>query len=136
MSFTSLNPIQIQQANISQNQPLTLKQGQVLHGTVKKLYPDQIAEVQVGGHKLLAKLETPLKAGDSYFFQVTSISPQAELKVVTGPMNASSTMKQQVQELLDTLKLPKTADLMQVVSHLIKEQVPFRRNNCYKHKIY
>ncbi|KGR80372.1 hypothetical protein [Ureibacillus manganicus] len=127
MSFTSFNPIQIQQANISKTQPITLKQGQVLHGTIKKLYPDQIAEVQVGGHRLLAKLETPLKAGDSHFLQVTSVSPQAELKVVTGPMDASSTMKQQVNELLDSLKIPKTADMQQVVSHFLKEQVPISK---------
>lgn len=124
MSFTSLTPIQIQQSNMAQNKPLTLKQGQVLHGTVKKLYPNQIAEVQVGGHKFLAKLETPLKAGDSHFLQVTSISPQTELKVVTGPMNASDSMKQQIQQLLDSLNLPKTANMMQLAAHFIKEQVP------------
>ncbi|SOC35493.1 hypothetical protein [Ureibacillus acetophenoni] len=127
MSFTSLTPIQIQQSNKTQNQPLTLKQGQVLHGTVKKLYPDQIAEVQVGGHKFLAKLETPLKAGDSHFLQVTSISPQTELKVVTGPMNASDSMKQQIQQLLDSMNLPKTANMMQLAAHFIKEQVPITK---------
>lgn len=127
MSFTSLNPIQIQQPNKTQNQPLTLKQGQVLHGTVKKLYPDQIAEVQVGGHKFLAKLETPLKAGDSHFLQVTSLSPQTELKVVTGPMNASDSMKQQIQQLLDSMNLPKTANMMQLAAHFIKEQVPISK---------
>ncbi len=111
MNYTSFNPIQTQQTNIAQNQPLTLKQGQVLHGTIKKLYPDQIAEIQVGGHKLLAKLETPLKAGDSHFFQVTGISPQAELKVVSGPMNASNSMSQQIQQLLDSMNLPKTAEM-------------------------
>ncbi|MFY3793422.1 hypothetical protein ACOQFO_17260 [Ureibacillus sp. MALMAid1270] len=124
MNFTSLNPVQSQQANLAQNQPLTLKQGQVLHGTIKKLYPDQIAEVQVGGHKFLAKLETPLKAGDSHFFQVKNISPQAELKVVSGPMDGSSTMTQQVQQLLDSMNLPKTSDMQQILAHLIKEQLP------------
>lgn len=127
MSFTSMNPIQSQQTILAQNQPFILKKGQVLHGTIKKLYPDQIAEVQVGGHKLLAKLETPLKAGDSHFFQVKNISPQAELKVVSGPMSSSSTMGQQIDQLLDSMNLPKTADMQQMLSHLIKEQVPVSR---------
>ncbi|CAM5294749.1 hypothetical protein LSPH24S_06963 [Lysinibacillus sphaericus] len=70
------------------NQPLALKQGQVFHGTIKQLYPDQTAEVQVGNQKLIAKLEVPLKAGDAHFFQVTGTSPQTELKVVTGPDGA------------------------------------------------
>ncbi len=38
------------------NQPLALQQGQVFHGTIKQLYPDQMAEVQVGNQKLFAKL--------------------------------------------------------------------------------
>lgn len=127
MSFTSFNPIQSQQTINVQNQPLTLKQGLVLNGTIKKLYPDQVAEIQVGGHKLLAKLETPLKAGDSHFFQVKSISPQTELKVVSGAMDASTSMKQQIHQLLDTMNLPKTNEMMQLVSHLLKEQVPISK---------
>ena len=47
-----------------------MKEGQVVHGTIKKLYPNQTAEVQIGNQKVIAKLETPLKAGDSHFFQV------------------------------------------------------------------
>lgn len=127
MNFTSFNPIQIQQSNITHNQPLALKQGQVLHGTIKKLYPDQLAEIQVGNQKLFAKLETPLKAGDSHFYQVTNISPQVQLKVVTGPMNGSSTISGQIYQLLDSMKLPKSTDVMQIVSHFIKEQIPISK---------
>lgn len=127
MNFTSFNPIQIQQSNITHNQPLALKQGQVLHGIIKKLYPDQLAEIQVGNQKLFAKLETPLKAGDSHFFQVTNISPQVQLKVVTGPMNGSSTISGQIHQLLDSMKLPKSTDVMQIVSHFIKEQIPISK---------
>nr|WP_106784166.1 hypothetical protein [Lysinibacillus timonensis] len=127
MTFASFNPIQLQQSNIVQNQPLTLKQGQVLHGTIKKLYPDQIAEIQVGNQKFVAKLETPLKAGDSHFFQVTSISPQAELKVVTGPMTASNSMMQQIHQLLESMNIPKSKEMTQIVSYFLKEQLPISK---------
>lgn len=69
MTSASFNPIQIDRAAIQQSQSLSLKQGQVFHGTIKKLYPDQMAEIQIGNQKLFAKLETPLKAGDSHFFR-------------------------------------------------------------------
>lgn len=127
MTSTSFNPIQIQQSNIAQTQSMTLKQGQIFHGTIKKLYPDQIAEVQVGNHKFVAKLETPLKAGDSHFFQVTTINPQAELKVVSGPMTASMTMSQQINRLIESMDLPRTNEMVQLLSHFLKEQLPISK---------
>jgi len=127
MTSMSFNPIQIQQTSVEQNQPLTLKQGQVFHGTIKKLYPDQMAEIQVGQNKLFAKLETPLKAGDSHFFQVSNMNPQAELKVVTGPMQQSQTMQGQLTQLLDTMNLPKTQEMQQVLAHFVKNQMPLSK---------
>ena len=126
MTSTSFNPIQSQQATLQSNQPLTLKQGQVFHGTVKKLYPDQMAEIQVGSHKLYAKLETPLKAGDSHFFQVTNMNPQAELKVVTGPMQQAQTT-QQLNQLLESMNLPKTAEMQKILAYFVKNQLPINK---------
>ncbi|QCR31782.1 hypothetical protein [Lysinibacillus sp. SGAir0095] len=127
MTSTSFNPIQVQQTTIEQNQPFALKQGQVFHGTIKKLYPDQMAEIQVGQNKLYAKLETPLKAFDSHFFQVTSMNPQAELKVVTGPMQQSQTTAGQLNQLLETMNLPKTQEMLQVLAHFVKNQLPLSK---------
>lgn len=124
---TSFNPIQGQTNQVQMNQPLTLREGQVFHGTIKQLYPDQMAEVQVGGNKFVAKLETPLKAGDAHFFQVTSTGAQTELKVVTGPMGQSTPMNQQIQQLLQTMNLPKSAEMQQVMGHFLKEQLPITR---------
>ena len=109
------------------NQPLSLREGQVFHGAINKLYPDQTAEVQVGQHKLIAKLETPLKAGDAHFFQVTSTAAQTELKVVTGPMTQAMTPQQQMNQLLQNMNLPQTKELQQVYGHFMKEQVPISR---------
>ncbi|MEK4228715.1 hypothetical protein [Solibacillus sp. FSL H8-0538] len=127
MTSTSFNPIQMQTKNVQLNQPLTLKQGQVFHGTIKQLYPDQMAEVQVGSHKLIAKLEVPLKVGDAHFFQVTNTNAQTELKVVTGPMTQTMTPTQQLNQLLDSMNLPKTSEMQQVMSHFMKEQVPISK---------
>lgn len=129
LTFTSFNSIQTQSQSqtMQVNQPLSLREGQVFHGVINKLYPDQTAEVQVGQHKLIAKLETPLKAGDAHFFQVTSTAAQTELKVVTGPMTQAMTPQQQMNQLLQNMNLPQTKELQQVLGHFMKEQVPISR---------
>lgn len=70
MTSTSFNPILVNtQQTTTNNQVLALRQDQVFHGSIKQLYPNQMAEVQVGGQKLMAKLEVPLKVGDTHFFK-------------------------------------------------------------------
>lgn len=129
MSFPSFNPIQVSaQQQLTNNQPLALRQDQVFHGTIKQLYPDQMAEVQVGNQKIMAKLEVPLKVGDAHFFQVTATAPQAELKVVTGPMSQTMTATQQMNQLLETMNLPKSSEMQQVLSHFMKEQLPISKD--------
>ena len=136
MTTTSFKPVQINQSTVQQNQPLVLKQGQVFHGTIKKIYPDQIAEVQVGQHKLFAKLESPLKGGDSHFFQVTNVNPQTELKMVTGPIQASKTTAQQMNQLLETMNLPKTTEMQQVLAQFIKNQLPIVKEQVVQAEIW
>lgn len=123
MTIPAFNPIQNQNVNV-QKSPLVLKQGQVFHGNVKQLYPNQLAEIQIGEHRLVAKLETPLKVGDSHFFQVTNTSPEAQLKVVSGPVTSGS---QNVQQLMESLNLPKSSEMQQILSHFLKEQLPISR---------
>lgn len=125
MSFSSIQG----QANIQgQQNPLVLREGQVFHGAIKQLFPGQVAEVQVGANKLVAKLETPLRAGDAHYFQVTNTSGQVELKVVTGPMSQAMNSKQQMNQLLDTMNLQKTAEMREVLAHLLKNDLPIARD--------
>jgi len=104
-----------------------MKEGQVVHGTIKKLYPNQTAEVQIGNQKVIAKLEAPLKAGDSHFFQVEKSSPEMQLKVVTGPLTQGNTLAQQGQQLLQAMNLPKTIEMQAAVQFFIKQQLPVSR---------
>ena len=99
----------------------------MFQGTIKKLYPDQMAEIQVGGYKLVAKLEVPLVAGDSHFFQVARTGAQTELKVVTGPMGQAASPQQQMGQLLQSMNLPQTKEMQQVMRHFMKAQLPITR---------
>lgn len=137
MTATSFNPIQMQQnAMTSTNQPLALKQGQVFHGTIKQLYPDQMAEIQVGNQKFIAKLEVPLKAGDAHFFQVTGTNPKNELKIVTGPMAQASTPSQQINQLLESMNLPKSAEMQQLLGHFMKAQLPISKEQMLQAEMW
>lgn len=125
-SFSSIQlPMRVQAMS---EQPLSLKQGQVFHGSIKKLFPDQTAEVQVGNQKMIAKLEVPLKAGDAHYFQVTGVKPDLQLKVVTGPLPVTSSTSVQIQQLMDSLQLPKNANMQTLVQHMVKEQLPLSKD--------
>ncbi|MFF6015121.1 hypothetical protein [Lysinibacillus fusiformis] len=137
MTATSFNPIHMQQNPITaNNQPLALKQGQVFHGTIKKLYPDQMAEIQVGNQKFIAKLEVPLKAGDAHFFQVTGTDPQAELKVVSGPMTSAASPSQQINQLLESMNLPKSAEMQQLLGHFMKAELPISKDQLLQAEMW
>ncbi|WP_418301409.1 hypothetical protein [Lysinibacillus fusiformis] len=137
MTATSFNPIHMQQSPITaNNQPLALKQGQVFHGTIKKLYPDQMAEIQVGNQKFIAKLEVPLKAGDAHFFQVTGTDPQAELKVVSGPMTPTTSPSQQINQLLESMNLPKSAEMQQLLGHFMKVELPISKEQLLQAEMW
>ena len=123
MPTMNFNTISSQQSVPQQSKPLVLREGQVFHGSIKQLFPNQVAEVQVGANKLVAKLETPLKAGDSHYFQVTNTNGQVELKVVTGPMTQASST-QQMNQLMESMNLPKSAEMRQVLNHFINNNIP------------
>lgn len=125
MNYSSLSSIQFQQSNqVMNQQPLALKEGQVIHGTIKQLFPNQIAEVQVGDQHFIAKMETPLRTGDSHYFQVSGIKPDLQLKVVSGPMSPSASVSQQANQLIDTMKLPSSNEMKQVANYFIRNNLP------------
>lgn len=47
-----------------------LRNGQIIQGKVMKLFPNQRAEIQIGGQKVIAKLDASLTLHRSYHFQV------------------------------------------------------------------
>lgn len=127
MTGSSFSSIQSHMPNaISSKMPMTMKDGQVVHGTIKKLFPNQTAEVQIGNQKIIAKLETPLKAGDAHFFQVTKSEPEVQLKVVSGPLGGNTAV-QQAQQLLQAMNLNKSSELQAIVQFFIKEQIPISK---------
>ncbi|TQR20904.1 hypothetical protein [Psychrobacillus vulpis] len=128
MTSTSFSSIQSQTSqSIASSIQAQMKEGQVIHGTIKQLFPNQMAEVQIGNQKIIAKLETPLKAGDAHFFQVTKSEPELQLKVVSGPLTTGNSISQQAQKLLQAMNLTKTTEMQAAIQFFLKEQIPISK---------
>lgn len=67
---------------IQQNRTLNFRPGQIIYGQVTKLFPNQMAQVQIGSEKVIAKLEIPLQLGEKYWFQVQPGEGKIHLKVL------------------------------------------------------
>lgn len=114
-------------ANNSQNKPLVLNEGQMVHGQIKQLFPGQTAEVQIGNQKMIAKLEVPMKAGDSYYFQVSAVKPELQLKIISGPTGATEGQVRQLNSLMEAMQLPKTTEMRELLAFVINNKIPMTR---------
>ena len=100
----------------------------MFHGQIKQLFPGQMAEVQIGGQKLMAKLEVPMKAGDAYYFQVKSVAPELQIKVVSGPLQATEGQSRQLANLMESMQLPKSPEMQIVLNHFLKQRLPVTKD--------
>lgn len=111
------------------NRPLTFRPGQIISGKVLKLFPNQIAEVQVGSQKVIAQLEVGLSVNDRHFFQVQSIDGQVQLKVLESPgLNGK---QPSVENLLKQLNLPVTKEYVSLLQFFLREQLPITKDTIH-----
>lgn len=128
LSIPILSSAQSQASLVNgQTQPLALKEGQMVHGQIKQLYPGQKAEVQIGNQSMIAQLEVPMKAGDSYYFQVNSVKPELELKIIAGPTSSTQDSGQQLNKLMEAMQLPKSNEMTQLLNFAIKNKMPITK---------
>src|SRR5699024_10020397 len=103
---------------------LSLRNGQGALGKVNKIYPNNRAEVQVGGHRFIAQIETPLAVGERYVFQVEQKDEQViHLRVIASQI--SETRSDQMSSLLRQLNIRVNDVSVNFVQSLMKEQIPF-----------
>lgn len=108
------------------NSKLTLRNGQVALGKVNKIYPNNRAEVQIGGHRFIAQIETPLVVGDRYIFQVDQKSEQlVHLRVIGHQVGEM--IEENIASLLRQLNIRINDVSLQFVRALIDEEVPFNQ---------
>ncbi|WP_153731263.1 hypothetical protein [Sporosarcina obsidiansis] len=127
----NMNPLSVSTARgvSAEPQSLTLREGQMIHGKVQQLFPGQMAQVQVGNQQIFAKLEVPMQAGDTYYFKVNGTEPEVQLQVIAGPMRGAEGQSGQLTQLMESLNLPKTAEMKELLATIIKQKIPMTKEN-------
>jgi hypothetical protein len=111
-----------QNANI-----VSLKTGQMYMGKILKLYPQNMALVQLGSMKLFAKVEAALTLGHYYWFQVVHHDDHIHLKI-TESTYAKNDLTAVAKELLKEASLPLTKENVQILLRFLQKDVPIPRN--------
>ncbi|MFS1518357.1 hypothetical protein V1503_18145 [Bacillus sp. SCS-151] len=119
----------INDTEVQQTKAVSINQGDIFQGKVTKLFPNDIAAVQIGGMKLLASFEVPLSVGVDYWFQATNHEGQLNLKVIG---NAASTKNQMnessmITQLLSQFQLDDSKANIALLRFLMKENMPFTK---------
>ncbi|MGD8190181.1 hypothetical protein ACQCN2_09375 [Brevibacillus ginsengisoli] len=104
--------------------PIDLTPGQVFKGTVTKLYPDNMAQVQIGGVQIQAKLEANLEVGQKAWLQVQPTTNPVTLKVLTSPDNPQQLQDTTVEGLMRSLGVNDTQESRALVESLVKQNLP------------
>ncbi|MEK3886993.1 hypothetical protein [Bacillus sp. FSL K6-3431] len=105
---------------------LNFKTGQIFFGTIQKLFPNQHAEIKIGLHKMIAKLEVPLISGKGYWLQVDSSAGETRLKLLSTLAETSSKGGDST-DLLKLLSLPMNKSNLMLAELLKNEQIPLSK---------
>ncbi len=108
---------------------ITLTPGQIFNGKIIKLYPGQLATLQLGGLTLTAKLDAPLTVGNRSWLQVQPGEGIPVLKVIEGVDRAEKNLARESENVLRQLGInhSKLNDL--VFRYFAKEGLPFTREH-------
>lgn len=96
--------------------------GQIFYGKVNRLFNGQHAEISLGSHKLIAKLEVPLVSGEGYWLQVASDEEGVQLKLLEGYSQLSENTPK-VTTFIQTLGLRHTKTNQMFGSFLLKGEL-------------
>lgn len=105
-------------------------EGQIVRGKILKLYPFNQASVQIGHNTLTAQLETPLVIGENYYLKVQNVDEKLHLKVISDRLQQNE--KANATTLLNHLGLKVSKQNSDFVHELVKEKIPFTKNQLQK----
>ena len=104
----------------------SLRPGQIVQGEVLKLYPENKAEIRLGGTRLVASLQVGLELGGSYHFQVASTAKSPQLRVIGEQLKKDE--KVDLSTLLKQLGMKANKHNLQLLQLLTRYAVPFDKN--------
>ncbi|MCR8848626.1 hypothetical protein NQ095_09440 [Rossellomorea sp. SC111] len=106
-------------------QPFSVQDGKVIYIRVHKLLGDDLAEVSANGQRFLAKLETPLKAGERQWVEVKQTGTGISLQLIPSRQGAGEGM---ASKLLHHLSISTDEkELTSLVTDLVKDKIPIHK---------
>lgn len=106
---------------------IELAPGQVFKGTVLQLYPNNMAQIQIGGLTVYAELEAPLQAGLQYWLEVQAGGHPASLRVLAEPAGSGRLSQPVTEGLLSALRLPDSKGNREIVEFMARQQLPLSK---------
>lgn len=119
----------INQDIVPEGSKRSFQPGQIFNGKIVKLFPNQIAEVQVVNQKLVAKLEVALTAETRYWFQVLPGEGKIHLKVMAP--DVPTQQEPSLTGLIKGLNLPNTKETADLIKFFMKEQLPMSKETVH-----
>ena len=104
----------------------SLRPGQIVQGEVVKLYPENKAEIRLGGNRFIASLQVGLELGGSYHFQVASTANSLQLRVLGEKLKKDENVD--LSKLLRQLGVKSSKHNLQLLQLLTRYSVPFDKN--------
>lgn len=107
------------------NQMIRLKPGQIVHGKIVKIFPDNKAQITLGSTSMVAQLEAPLTIGAKYHFQVKNTERFVHLKVLGEQLKKGNEIN--AKTLLQQLGFKEKKSNIALMKGLIDKSIPFEK---------
>jgi len=121
MEANSIYQSALSNTKLPETKAFQLKEGQIVHGKINKIFPNSMAEVQIGSNKVIAQLQTSLNVDDRQWFIVQTTNDQLHLKVVP---NSASDASLSEEAILRQLQVAPTKTNIELVQMLNKNNLP------------
>lgn len=131
----SVNPLKLVQSIASSGQlqdvkGVALKQGQLIHGRVEKLFPNNMALVRLGAMKVTAQLEAAISVMENHWFEVVGNNKgDVELRVVEHKGSGATQGSDSLRGLLQQFHLSETKPNLQLLQFFLSKNIPFTKEH-------
>ncbi|MCK1992495.1 hypothetical protein GW626_07595 [Peribacillus muralis] len=106
----------------------SLKTGQILFGKVNKIFPNRMAEVQIGDQRMIATLDIPLRTGERYWLQVQQQNEgKLVLRALESPDVNYSNLKGAAAQLIAHLGVTSDPDAAKLAEYFLKNRLPITK---------
>ncbi|KAA0547954.1 hypothetical protein FZW96_09435 [Bacillus sp. BGMRC 2118] len=128
-----MNPLTLMQSiqksgQLQDVKGVVLKPGQLIHGRVEKLFPNNVALIRLGALKMTAQLEAAISVMESNWFEVIGTkNGESTLRIVENNRNQSSQSNSAGMALLQQFHLPESKRNLQLVQFLLSKNLPFTK---------